>query len=270
MKMIEGGVCAAKGFTANGIHCGIRKNHSKKDLALILSAVPASAAAVYTTNLVKGAPLTVTKNHISNGIAQAVICNSGNANTCNANGIEIAEAMSDLVAKQLNTPVHISHMKAIGKRNWNRIIPQALEILAEEPAKLVILDIMLPEEDGIEVLKKLRSRPDTKSIPVIMLTAKTTEYDKVVGLDAGADDFIPEDDAFVVNTSVQNFSVVRKYLEEKGLNFFEAQVEMVPQNKITLEGDELAKFQRLIAALEDLDDVQNVYHNVDLPEEEEE
>ena len=101
MKMIEGGVCAAKGFTANGIHCGIRKNHSKKDLSLILSAVPATAAAVYTTNLVKGAPLTVTKKHIANGIAQAVICNSGNANTCNANGVEIAELMSDLTAKQL-------------------------------------------------------------------------------------------------------------------------------------------------------------------------
>ena len=101
MKIIEGGVCAAKGFMANGIHCGIRRNHSKKDLALIYSAVPASAAAVYTTNLVKGAPLTVTKNHIANGIAQAVICNSGNANTCNANGIEIAEAMSVLVAKEL-------------------------------------------------------------------------------------------------------------------------------------------------------------------------
>ena len=102
MKLIEGGVCAALGFTANGVHCGIRKNHSKKDLSLILSAVPASAAAVYTTNLVKGAPLTVTKKHISDGIAQAVICNSGNANTCNANGIEIAELMSDLTAKQLN------------------------------------------------------------------------------------------------------------------------------------------------------------------------
>ena len=102
MKIIEGGVCAAKGFTANGVHCGIRKNHSKKDLALIFSSVPASAAAVYTTNLVKGAPLTVTKKHIANGFAQAVICNSGNANTCNANGIEIAEGMSDLVAKHLN------------------------------------------------------------------------------------------------------------------------------------------------------------------------
>lgn len=101
MKVVEGGVCAASGFTANGIHCGIRKNHSKKDLSLIVSRVPASAAAVYTTNLVKGAPLTVTKKHLSNGIAQAVICNSGNANTCNANGVEIAEAMARLVAKQL-------------------------------------------------------------------------------------------------------------------------------------------------------------------------
>ena len=65
MKTIPGGVCAAKGFTANGVHCGIRKNHNKRDLALIASAVPAHAAAVYTTNLVKGAPLTVTKRHIA-------------------------------------------------------------------------------------------------------------------------------------------------------------------------------------------------------------
>ena len=99
MKLITGGVCAAKGFKANGLHCGIRKNHSKKDLALIVSDVPAAAAAVYTTNLVKGAPLTVTKNNISNGIAQAVICNSGNANTCNWNGIQIAEDMCALVEK---------------------------------------------------------------------------------------------------------------------------------------------------------------------------
>ena len=101
MKVIEGGVCAAKGFLANGVHCGIRKNHSKKDLSLIFSTVPATAAAVYTTNLVKGAPLTVTKKHIANGTAQAVICNSGNANTCNANGIEIAEEMSTLAASAL-------------------------------------------------------------------------------------------------------------------------------------------------------------------------
>ena len=101
MREIAGGVCAAKGFSANGVHCGIRKNQGKKDLSLIFSSVPCSAAAVYTTNLVKGAPLTVTKKHLSNGMAQAVICNSGNANTCNANGIEIAEEMSALAAKAL-------------------------------------------------------------------------------------------------------------------------------------------------------------------------
>ena len=98
-KIINGGVCAPKGFSANGIHCGIRKNRTKRDIALIVSDVPAAAAATYTTNLVKGAPLTVTKNNIANGYAQAVICNSGNANTCNANGIEIAEAMCKLVSE---------------------------------------------------------------------------------------------------------------------------------------------------------------------------
>ncbi len=101
MKLIEGGVCAANGFLANGVHCGIRKNKQKKDLALIFSQKPACAAAVYTINAVKGAPLKVTKNHLQNAMAQAVICNSGNANTCNANGIEIAEEMSHITAKEL-------------------------------------------------------------------------------------------------------------------------------------------------------------------------
>ena len=101
MKIINGGVCAAKGFKANGVHCGIRKNKTKRDLTLIVSDIRAAAAAVYTTNLVKGAPLIVTKDHISDGYAQAVICNSGNANTCNANGIEIAEEMSALTASAL-------------------------------------------------------------------------------------------------------------------------------------------------------------------------
>lgn len=102
MKIISGGVCAAKGFKANGIHCGIRKNRTKRDLALIYSEKLCSAAAVYTTNLVKGAPLKVTKQNIENGYAQAVICNSGNANTCNANGIEIANLTCSLLAKSLN------------------------------------------------------------------------------------------------------------------------------------------------------------------------
>ena len=101
MKAIEGGVCAAKGFQAAGIHCGIRKNKTKKDLALIYSEKKATAAAVYTTNLVKGAPLLVTKKHLADGMAQAILCNSGNANTCNADGVEIAEKMCALLAAQL-------------------------------------------------------------------------------------------------------------------------------------------------------------------------
>lgn len=101
MKIIEGGVCAAKGFSASGVHCGVRKNRTKRDISLIFSEKQCNAAAVYTTNLVKGAPLIVTKEHLSNGKAQAIICNSGNANTCNANGIEIAEKMSDLLAKEM-------------------------------------------------------------------------------------------------------------------------------------------------------------------------
>ncbi|MBR5191913.1 MAG: YebC/PmpR family DNA-binding transcriptional regulator [Clostridia bacterium] len=108
----------------------------------------------------------------------------------------------------------------------------------------------------------------------IIIIERTVDMDEDTimeyALEAGADDVISEDDAFEVQTSVQNFSAVRKYLEEKGLTFFEAEITMVPQNKITLSGEDLAKFQRLIDALEDLDDVQNVYHNVDLPEEDEE
>ena len=99
MKNIRGGVCAAKGFTASGVHCGIRKNKTKKDLALIVSEVRAATACVYTQNLVKGAPILVTQKHVADGYAQAVIVNSGNANTCNDNGIEIAEGMAKLVEK---------------------------------------------------------------------------------------------------------------------------------------------------------------------------
>ncbi len=102
MEFIEnGGVTTPKGFTANGMHCGIRKNQSKKDLALIFAQNRCPAAAVYTQNLVKGAPITVTKQHLSDGYAQAMICNSGNANTCNADGVEKAELTCNQLAQQL-------------------------------------------------------------------------------------------------------------------------------------------------------------------------
>jgi glutamate N-acetyltransferase/amino-acid N-acetyltransferase len=102
MKEITGGVCAPLGFKATGIHCGIRKNKSKKDLALIVSDVMCHAASTYTLNKVKGAPIAVTKQHLLNGEAKAIICNSGNANTCNPNGEEIANEVCAICAKALD------------------------------------------------------------------------------------------------------------------------------------------------------------------------
>ncbi len=155
IKLINGGVCAANGFKASGVHCGIRKNKTKKDLAMICSDVVANAAAVYTTNLVKGAPLTVTKNHIADGCAQAVICNSGNANTCNANGIEIAEQMSDLVAKELNIKADDVVVASTG------VIGQPLDIT--------------PIAEGIPVLAKTLSENGSQDAAEAIMTTDTID-----------------------------------------------------------------------------------------------
>ena len=134
IKLISGGVCAAKGFTAGGVHCGIRKNRTKKDLALIVSESRAAAAAVYTTNSVKGAPLIVTKKNISDGYAKAIVCNSGNANTCNADGIEIAEKMCLLTAAAVGcdeTDIVVASTGVIGQKLSLEPIAAALPDLAE-------------------------------------------------------------------------------------------------------------------------------------------
>ncbi len=98
---IEGGICAAKGFRASGIHAGFRKNKQKRDLALIVADNVCSAAGVYTTNKVFAAPVGVTRAHLANGKAQAVICNSGNANTCNSDGYDKANATCQMLAKAI-------------------------------------------------------------------------------------------------------------------------------------------------------------------------
>ena len=165
MKLISGGVCAAKGYKANGIHCGIRKNHSKKDLALIVSDVPASAAAVYTTNLVKGAPLTVTKANIADGIAQAVICNSGNANTCNYNGIEIAEEMCGLVAEHTG----------ICARN---VVVASTGVIGQ------VLDIT-PIADGMEALAAGLSYEGSDNAAMAIMTTDTTKKEVAVEFTVG-------------------------------------------------------------------------------------
>lgn len=158
IKQISGGVCAPQGFSGAGIHCGIRKNHTKRDLALILSSVPASAAAVYTTNLVKGAPLEVTKKHLENGIARAVICNSGNANTCNADGIEIAETTCELLAKELGIAaedVIVASTGIIGQRMsiepFKTGIPVLCAALGENNSALVGESIMTTDTKLKEV-----------------------------------------------------------------------------------------------------------------------
>ena len=165
MKIISGGVCAAKGFLADGVHCGIRRNRKKRDLALIYSETPATAAAVYTTNLVKGAPLLVTKNHLQNGVAQAVICNSGNANTCNANGIEIAEQMSDLVAKELGIKAEDVVVASTG------VIGQSLDIT--------------PIASGIPVLAKGLSVEGAEAAAEAILTTDLAKKELAVEFTVG-------------------------------------------------------------------------------------
>ena len=165
IKLINGGVCAAQGFKASGVHCGIRKNKTKKDLALIVSDTLCNAAAVYTTNLVKGAPLTVTKNHIANGKAQAVICNSGNANTCNANGIEIAEQMSDLVAKELSISANDVVVASTG------VIGQPLDIA--------------PIAEGIPVLASTLSYDGSQDAAEAIMTTDTIDKQIAVEFTVG-------------------------------------------------------------------------------------
>mgnify|MGYP003292147161 CR=1 FL=1 len=106
ISFVDGGVCAAKGFKANGVQCGLAHagasvTKKKNDLALIVADKECTAAAVYTTNKVKGAPILVTKEHLRNGKAKAVICNSVNANTCNPDGVEKASKMCQLAAESL-------------------------------------------------------------------------------------------------------------------------------------------------------------------------
>ncbi|MDD6264856.1 MAG: bifunctional ornithine acetyltransferase/N-acetylglutamate synthase [Clostridia bacterium] len=163
MKIISGGVCAAKGFKASGVHCGIRKNKFKKDLALIYSEKKAAAAAVYTTNSVKGAPLTVTKEHISDGFAKAIICNSGNANTCNLNGIEIAESICNIAARELfadSKDIIVASTGVIGQtleiEPFERGIPDAVRKLSEsgntDSANAIMTTDTVPKEIAVEFM----------------------------------------------------------------------------------------------------------------------
>ncbi len=104
IEMIQGGICAPKGFAAAGVHCGIRRNRAKKDLAIIKADVRCAAAACYTTNKIHGHPIDIDRAHLRDGYAQAIVVNSGNANTCAPGGRELALKTCALAAEALGLP----------------------------------------------------------------------------------------------------------------------------------------------------------------------
>ncbi|HOK00301.1 MAG TPA: bifunctional glutamate N-acetyltransferase/amino-acid acetyltransferase ArgJ [Termitinemataceae bacterium] len=115
MQQVTGGVCAPRGFSAGGIWCGIRKKNDKRDLALIVSSVPAAAAAMYTTNRVEAASIQITREHLRSGRCQAIICNSGNANACTGEaGLAAARRMAAAAAKALNLEEHLVAVASTG------------------------------------------------------------------------------------------------------------------------------------------------------------
>ncbi len=135
MKEIHGGVCAAGGFKAAGIHCGIRKNRSKADLALIVSECDCVAAACYTRNRVKAAPVYVTQDNLKDGKARAIICNSGNANACAPNGKENAIRMCQSVANALGisaSDVVCTSTGVIGEELPVHVIEEAMPALVAD------------------------------------------------------------------------------------------------------------------------------------------
>ncbi len=155
MKYIDGGVTAAKGFIASGIHCGIRKNQTKKDLAFIKSETKCTAAAVYTQNKVYGAPITVTRNNIADGFAQAVIVNSGNANTCNHDGVEKAEKMCEIAANAMGVQKQDVIVASTG------VIGMSLDVTPIENAASE-LSLMLNEKGGHDAAQAIMT---TDTIP---------------------------------------------------------------------------------------------------------
>ncbi|MDD6032233.1 MAG: bifunctional ornithine acetyltransferase/N-acetylglutamate synthase, partial [Oscillospiraceae bacterium] len=165
LAFVPGGVTAPKGFKAAGIHCGIRQGKQKKDLGLLTAGKPVPAAAVYTQNKVKGAPIYVTRDHLENGYAQAVIVNSGIANTCNADGIEKAEGMCHITAEALSvrdSDVLVGSTGVIGQ-------PLPLE----------------PVEDGMPALVSALSKDGGRDFAEAIMTTDTVRKELAVEFTLG-------------------------------------------------------------------------------------
>lgn len=161
--VISQGVCAAEGFLAAGVHCGLRKNKNKPDLALIYSDVLCQAAAVYTQNKVKGAPIYVTQRHLINPVAQGIIINSGNANTCNPDGEENAAKMCTSIAEEL------------GIASENMLVASTGIIGESLPIDLIV--------DACPTLKTQLSRTGNANAAAAILTTDTCEKEYALSFD---------------------------------------------------------------------------------------
>ena len=134
-------------------------------------------------------------------------------------------------------------------------------MIASHCPDVIILDLGLPDVDGMEILRKVRR---WSKVPILVVSARTHERDKVEALDAGADDFNAEDEMYEIITSPENFSAVRSALEAAGYVFETAEITRVAENYVSLTDENDIKFMNLLLdALDDNDDVQNVAHNWD-------
>lgn len=152
VQKITGGVCAAQGFTAGATRCGVKASSAKDDTAILYASVPCTAAATYTKNRVKAAPLQVTREHLENGRAQAVVVNSGNANACAPDGLENARREAAAAAKLLGIPeedVVVASTGVIGQRI-------NIECIEENIGKITL------SQDGSEAANIAIMTTDTK------------------------------------------------------------------------------------------------------------
>ena len=144
---------------------------------------------------------------------------------------------------------------------------RAMETFRLQEPDLVLMDVNLPDSDGFALCSQMKRLRD---VPVIFLTARDLEQDEMRGFDCGADDFNAGEESYEITTSVAAFSQVRESLEKQGYSFLSAEVSKIPSNTVDLNDVEIEKFTRMLDMFDDNDDVQDVYHNANLPETEDE
>lgn len=222
-KFIDGSVTAAKGFKASGIHCGIRKNKSKRDIALIFCEKRCTAAAVYTTNLVQSSPITITRKNLADGYAQAVIVNSGNANTCNADGDLKAQKMCDLTAQALGISADDIIVGSTG------VIGQILPI--EPIEKAVPLLVAELSEDGASNAAEAIMTTDTVKKEAAVETTIGGKTVKIGGISKGSGMIHPNMATmlcFVTTDAAISAGMIQKAVKTAADNTF---------NMISIDGD---------------------------------